>query len=74
MNNRGPNGRDGQPLWPTTVEAYSPCATAAGPTTVAYDDRHGHDGWRSNSRGPRRLGQQSRAQRAGRPAAVAHGG
>jgi hypothetical protein len=34
VNGRGPNGREGQPLWSTTVEACSPCATAAGPTVV----------------------------------------
>jgi hypothetical protein len=34
----------------------------------------GHDVWRSNRRGPRRLGQRPRAQRAGRPAAVVHNG
>jgi hypothetical protein len=33
----------------------------------------GHVVWRTNRRGPRRLGQRPRAQRVGRPTAVAHG-
>jgi hypothetical protein len=34
----------------------------------------GHDVWKSNRRDPRWLGQRSRTQWAGRPAAVAHSG
>jgi hypothetical protein len=44
------------------------------PSVVAHGTAMGHDGWRSNRRGPQQLGQRSRAQRPGRPTAVAHGG